>query len=130
MQSVLRKADGSRTDRPDAGVYFAMAVRAQHYALLELGDNEFPPPMVDPVAADAESLCLRVDMVEFEQRIGPVALTHETNAAHERYGPRLPVPPHESGIEQLGTVKLGVTQPMTARAEKVAFRDLGKNAFA
>src|SRR5205823_795213 len=69
LRGVLQRLFGElrlAVERTHAGVDLAVAIRAEHHAFRELGDDPGPTPH-DAVLADTECLFARVSVMELEQ---------------------------------------------------------------
>src|SRR5438093_4479604 len=80
-RSLFRQAAERGSHFADAGVYLTMAVRAEHHAFLELGNDPLPGTR-QTVGTDTERLLPCVPVMELEQRGRSSAfagVTHGTN---------------------------------------------------
>src|SRR5688572_25073096 len=123
-RSVLRETEECRSDRADARVHLAVAVRAQHHALFQLCDDPLPFPR-DAVLTDAKELVLCVDVMEVEQARWPGLLAAVATTAHvlDRTYLQSTAVVHDRAALAVHILR-AVMEPMTVRAEHVALLGL------
>src|SRR5438128_1143592 len=103
-----------------------MAVRAEHHALLELGDDSFPPAGY-PVLTDPKPLVRTVQLVEVEDGGGPRHVAHVAMTAHVLDRAELEPATEVDNRPALARRVLGrMTDAVAVRAEHVAFLGLGE----